>query len=115
MPASAMTAMDMAGPAAQHCEMPAADMAAMDMADHDGPHDPDRDCPHCEDQASFVANMPAGPIAMLADISSSKMLLIAPADQPGARDVMAPTAMAGLGWLDPPGQTPVTQKIRSLI
>ena len=115
MPASAMTAMDMAGPAAQHCEMPAADMAAMDMAEPGDPHDPDRDCPHCDGQVLFAVNMSAGSFAVLPDFPSGKLILAAPTDQSNPHSVMAPTAIAGLGWLDPPGQSPVTQKIRSLI
>jgi len=115
MSANAMTAMDMSDSVAQHCDMPATDMAAMDMADHGDPHDPDHDCPHCEGQVLFAANISAGPIALLPDFSSSKQVLIATADQPDVRSVMAPTAMAGLRWLDPPGQSPITLKIRSLI
>ena len=115
MPASAMTAMDMAGPVAQHCDMPAGDMAAMDMADQGDPHGPDHDCPHCDGQVLVAVNMSAGSFAVLPDYPSGKLVLPAPTDQSNLHSVMAPTAMAGLGWLAPPGQSPVTQKIRALI
>lgn len=83
---------------------------ANDQHDHGGEHA--SDCTHCEGY-SAVSQSGDGNLTV-ANLSHSLDKAVLPSALPnsGTRAKMSPSALAGLRWLDPPNETPISLKIR---
>ena len=73
------------------------------------------DCTHCTDGDLYALAAPAG-IGIAASPASQQPVAVLPKTYMQARALMAPAALAGLRWLDPPRilSTPVSLKTRLL-
>lgn len=95
---------------------PTSDQSEGKNESHSGHHDGDHadDCSHCE---GYVALSPSSDTVTNFTIPSpspEKTTLPILIQRPKARANMSPSALAGLRWLHPPTETPVTLKIRLL-
>ena len=88
--------------------------------DHNSPHDHDsehehlEDCAHCNGLDVVAASSDQGVLATMPAPSYEKAILPKTVERPITPALMAPAALGGLRWLDPPRPTPVTLKIRLL-
>jgi|GEM_PF-6727536 len=86
----------------------------MPAHDHESDHDNHtQDCGHCNGFDAYAASNQSL-VAAAPSPFFEKTILAKPIARLTTPVKMAPTALAGLRWLDPPTPTPVTLKIRLL-
>lgn len=81
-----------------------------DGHDHNDQHA--EDCTHCDGYVGVTQASDSNPSAAIPSPSIEKAALPNLIQPPQARANIAPSALAGLRWLHPPNETPITLKIR---
>jgi hypothetical protein len=83
---------------------------------HDQGHDHDgNDCAHCSGDLAFASSADGASASKMAASSSDLKTLLSSIAAPSTPANLAPSALNGLRWLDPPRPTLISQKVLLLI